>query len=134
MVLIDLSGPGRPEERDDLPLFHLKIDVLKDAQVLAAPHGIGLKDILCLKDDSHQSSLYFSCAKTNNLFQRSLLMLTTESAMTMVLAKSILKSPQAVAMLMEDPRPGVVIVFPAKVKYSETIMAFHAPPVAVVRA
>ena len=60
-------------------------------------------------------------------------MLTTEIAMAMVLAKSILKSPEAVAMLIDDPSPGVVIVFPAKVKYPETMVAFHAPPVAVIR-
>ncbi len=57
---------------------------------------------------------------------------TTVTIMLSVPANNRGKSPSAVARAMMAPMPVALSVRPPKDTYSETMLAFHAPPLAVM--
>ena len=60
-------------------------------------------------------------------------MVTTMAAIRIVAPISTRKFPVSVALLITDPRPVTVYVWPLKRKYSAMMLAFQAPPDAVTK-
>src|SRR6185312_9215574 len=67
-----------------------------------------------------------------NLRHTSLLPSITTAAITSVDARRSGKFCASAASAINAPNPTVLILWPAKITYSDTMLAFHAPPVAVI--
>ena len=98
-----------------------------------AKRGARLSRDVDLPGRAHLLSENLVSASTLRRSQTKRLKATTTANITTTLAESSGKFAAAAASLICAPRPQVASAFPLKVTYSETMLAFQAPPAAVTQ-